>query len=237
MKGEGTQFAWSTNGIVWNTIGRIHNMTVGGVTRNTVDEDPFLETPESGLERVDPSTKRIETYQIDLRWKPDQADSLNHSGAQNLLIDNESAYFRVIYPTDDNFGEIFHGFLTRWGDVESAPHQHVRVPITVTASGIYFLQSEDIDDVVPPSIITISSLAVPGYTITSIAEAQWTINGNPIVGQAGYGLVVPMSVSKGDVIAQVGSINSIEVVDEYVTDAEGDDLITLEDGQPVTMIA
>src|SRR5690606_26610405 len=112
--------------------------TGGGISRNTVEMDHFLDTPENEFEQVDQGTMKIEPYQFEFRWVSDEEDSENHQVTMDLILEGTPAFFRIAYPSDDNFGEIVHGFLSRFGNYEVQPFEHLRVPVTLEATGKFY---------------------------------------------------------------------------------------------------
>mgnify|MGYP003123069533 CR=1 FL=1 len=146
MKGEGTQLAWSDDdGETWNVVGNIYSINGGGVSMATVEMDHFLETPESAYTQLDAGVSTLEPITFEVRWKPDNADTYNHKATQDLLDSKTAVFWRIAYnDTDNNFGEIYHGLLTRFGEISIAPFEHLRAPMTITPTGLFYFRDEDV---------------------------------------------------------------------------------------------
>lgn len=85
----------------------------------------------------------------------------------------------------------------------------------------YQIWARDIDDVDNDRDVTITGVAMPGETLTSLVARQWYINTTAVSGQTGTTLTLtPEMIKPGDVVHQ-GSASSV-IVGDYDTDAATD---------------
>ena len=156
MKGLCTELHRSADGgTTWAEISDIYNLTVGDQQREIIEDDDLLNCAADTTRLKEPGAKTIGDYAAEARWNPsDQA--ANNTQNQHLLkedFDNQALYLYKIKFTDaQNSGEIVHGFVSQLGPVEIAPNDQVRRTFTITPTGKYHTQEEDIDTVAVPAI-------------------------------------------------------------------------------------